>query len=106
MRTATEVQRNEEFVKIAYPTPPSPDARYTVTYRNANSWALVSDQTQVPGSFQRVLVSYPRATSWTSSRTSSLRCLFHAWRPVAGARAKRVRPRRTSTQDAVPKDLQ
>ncbi len=56
MRTATEVQRNEQFVvivngqqhpvesqivsyeeivKIAYPTPPSPDARYTVTYRNA-----------------------------------------------------------------------
>lgn len=71
----------------------------------SGSWALVSDQTQVPGSFQRVLVSYPRATWWTSSRTS-LRCLFHAWRPVAGARAKRVRPRRTSTQDAVPKDLQ
>lgn len=26
----------EEVVKIAYPTPPSPDARYTVTYRNAH----------------------------------------------------------------------
>jgi hypothetical protein len=25
----------EEVVKIAYPTPPSPDTRYTVTYRNA-----------------------------------------------------------------------
>jgi hypothetical protein len=26
----------DEVVKIAYPTPPSPDARYTVTYRNAD----------------------------------------------------------------------
>lgn len=25
----------EEVVKLAYPTPPSPDTRYTVTYRNA-----------------------------------------------------------------------
>jgi Multiubiquitin len=25
----------EEIVKLAYPTPPSPDTRYTVTYRNA-----------------------------------------------------------------------
>jgi len=25
----------DEVVKLAYPTPPSPDTRYTVTYRNA-----------------------------------------------------------------------
>lgn len=25
----------EEVVKLAYPIPPSPDTRYTVTYRNA-----------------------------------------------------------------------
>jgi hypothetical protein len=25
----------EEVVKLAYPTPPSPDTRYTVTYRKA-----------------------------------------------------------------------
>lgn len=31
----SETVTYEEVVKIAYPTPPSPDARYTVTYRNA-----------------------------------------------------------------------
>ena len=34
------------------------------------------------GSFQRILVRWPRATSSTSSRTSSLRCRFQTWRPV------------------------
>jgi hypothetical protein len=31
----SETVSYEEIVKLAYPTPPSPDARCTVTYRNA-----------------------------------------------------------------------
>jgi Multiubiquitin len=31
----SQIVSYEEIVKIAYPTPPSPDTRYTVTYRNA-----------------------------------------------------------------------
>lgn len=31
----SETVSYEEVVKIAYPTPPSPEARYTVTYRHA-----------------------------------------------------------------------
>jgi Multiubiquitin len=31
----SRIMSYEEVVKLAYPTPPSPDTRYTVTYRNA-----------------------------------------------------------------------
>lgn len=31
----SEIVSYEQVVKIAYPTPPSPDTRYTVTYRKA-----------------------------------------------------------------------
>ncbi len=31
----SQIVSYEEVVKLAYPTPPSPDTRYTVTYRNA-----------------------------------------------------------------------
>jgi Multiubiquitin len=32
---ASETVTYEQVVAIAYPTPPAPDTRYTVTYRNA-----------------------------------------------------------------------
>jgi Multiubiquitin len=31
----SQIVSYEQVVKIAYPTPPSPDTRYTVTYRKA-----------------------------------------------------------------------
>jgi len=31
----SQIVSYEKVVKLAYPTPPSPDTRYTVTYRNA-----------------------------------------------------------------------
>ncbi len=31
----SRIMSYEQVVELAYPTPPSPDTRYTVTYRNA-----------------------------------------------------------------------
>nr|WP_271215331.1 hypothetical protein [Streptosporangium carneum] len=46
------------------------------------AWATLSDHTHSWREFQRSLVVWPRPTSSTSIRTSSLRCLFHTWWPV------------------------
>jgi len=40
-------------------------------------WTIFCDQTHLPDSFHRSLVTLPSATSSTSMSTSSLRCLFH-----------------------------
>jgi hypothetical protein len=53
-----------------------------VCWLMTGGWVMLSENIQLPLSFQRIFVMWPRATSLTSISTSSLRCRFHTWWPV------------------------
>jgi len=66
-------------------------ARWKVSSLMIGEWAMRVEWIHWSSSFHRILLMCPSATSWTSSRTSSVRYRLHTCRPVYRGLSKMVR---------------